>query len=333
MSPKILPKHLSALRRIIQAVFALFCLYAGWRFYHFYEWALGKSDTYVARPPSVEAFLPISALMGLKKLVLTGQYDPIHPAGLTIFIAAITIAFCCRKSFCGWICPVGFSSHLTQALSTKLRSLFHPPYWAMVPGMTLKYLLLFFFIYMIVIKMNIKAIDSFMQAPYNITVDAKMLAFFLVPSRLAGSVLIFLLISSFIIKNFWCRFLCPYGAMLGMFALFSPLAIVRNHKLCIDCKRCNKVCPGEIEISSKARISSPECIGCLECIAQCPKRDCLTLCRPGSKKINPFILPVLTMVLFLLFWLGALASGHWHSTIPLEILQKYYQLGLTSPHP
>src|SRR5210317_2140562 len=99
------------LRTLVQAGFTLFCLYTGYRFYLFYLWGTGQSLTYVPRPPSVEAFLPISALVGLKRLVLSGHYDMIHPAGLTIFLAAIFIAILLRKGFCGWICPVGFASN------------------------------------------------------------------------------------------------------------------------------------------------------------------------------------------------------------------------------
>jgi len=70
------PKWIKTLRTIIQAGFALFCLYGGYRYYLFYLWGTGQSSTYVPRPPSVEAFLPISALVGLKRLILSGRYDP-----------------------------------------------------------------------------------------------------------------------------------------------------------------------------------------------------------------------------------------------------------------
>jgi hypothetical protein len=75
---------IARLRFAAQAGFTLFCLYAGYRFYGYYLWMMDQSETFVARPPSVEAFLPISALLGLKRFVLTGRWDEIHPAGLTI---------------------------------------------------------------------------------------------------------------------------------------------------------------------------------------------------------------------------------------------------------
>ena len=98
----------SRIRTMIQTGFALFCLFVGYRFYQFYSWMIGQSETYTPRPASVEAFLPIGALLGLKRLLLTGKWDEVHPAGLTIFISAIILAIFLRKGFCGWICPDRF---------------------------------------------------------------------------------------------------------------------------------------------------------------------------------------------------------------------------------
>lgn len=120
-------KYLPSIRRTVQAGFTLFCLYAGWQFYWFYQWAIGASATYVARPPAVEGFLPISALVSLKRLVLTHQYDPIHPAGLTIFLAALSLGLLLRKGFCGWICPVGFASNLAELAGRRLKVNITPP--------------------------------------------------------------------------------------------------------------------------------------------------------------------------------------------------------------
>lgn len=278
-------QHLSPLRKLIQGGFIIFCLWMGYRFYLFYLWAIGKSEIYVPRPPSVEGFLPISALMGLKRFVLTGNYDVIHPAGLTIFIAALAIAFLLRKGFCGWICPVGFVSNLAELAGKKIKSLFRTPVWIDYPLISLKYILLGFFCYLILWKMGIKALEGFIQTPYNMAADAKMLLFFLDPTKLSLWILASLVIISFFQRNFWCRYLCPYGALLGILAIASPFQVKRDKTTCIDCQKCDKICPSAIRVSSKNSVRTPECIGCLECLAVCPQKDCLTLTAlPGQKK-------------------------------------------------
>jgi polyferredoxin len=327
------PKWIKTLRSLIQAGFALFCLYAGYRFYLFYLWGTGQSSTYVTRPPSVEAFLPISALVGLKRLVLSGHYDMVHPAGLTIFLAAICIAILLRKGFCGWICPVGFASNLAEKTGKKLKILWKPPIWLDLPLLSLKYLLLFFFLYLIAWKMTLKQIESFHTSPYNLAVDAKMLLFFLAPSNLSAGIMFFLVFISFFIRNFWCRYLCPYGALLGLLALVSPFQVKRDEEACIDCKKCEKTCPASITLTSKKTIRTAECIGCTECVSICPVDDCLTLSVPGRKKNSILLLPAAVLSSFLLFYAVALINGLWYSEVPPEVMKKFYSIIADLPHP
>lgn len=223
--------RISKLRIFIQSVFALLCLGAGYQFFHFYLWAVGKSDVYVPRPPSVEGFLPISALLGLKRFVLTGRYDDVHPAGLTIFLAALTIALLLRKGFCGWICPVGFASNLIEKGGKKIQFIQHLPPWLDLPLRSIKYFLLAFFCYVILWKMDLSAVEAFIYSPYNKIVDGKMLLLFLEPSKLTLQVLVALILISFVLRNFWCRYLCPYGALLGLLGFISPAQVKRKPEL------------------------------------------------------------------------------------------------------
>jgi polyferredoxin len=100
---------LSNLRRAVQALFFLYIVGIGVRFIIYLN-ALNSGDMSASKPFGVEGFLPISALLGLKQLVLTFTYDRVHPAGLTIFIAIIVMSIVLKKSFCSHICPVGFIS-------------------------------------------------------------------------------------------------------------------------------------------------------------------------------------------------------------------------------
>lgn len=328
------PQRLGRIRRLVQTGFFLFILYAGCRFYLFYLWATGKATDFISRPPSVEGFLPISALVSLKRLVLTGNYDSIHPAGLTIFLAALAIGFLLRKGFCAWICPVGFVSNLAESVGKRLRVLVTPPVWLDYPLLSLKFLLLGFFVYIILWKMDLAAIEDFMATPYNLVVDAKMLLFFLAPSSLSLWIMIFLVVISFFIRNFWCRYLCPYGALLGVLAWFGPVFVQRNSEHCIDCHKCDKVCPGSIKVSRKTAVRNPECIGCGECVAVCPAKDCLKLSAVARKSLPLISLPLAVVGLFLVFWLAAVLSGHWQSSVPPALLKALYMSDInTVAHP
>ena len=327
------PRRLGRLRLLVQGSFFLYTLFIGLRFTLFYQWSLGQSEHYVARPPGVEGFLPISALLGLKSLALTGLYDHIHPAGLTIFLAALLIGLLMRKGFCGWICPVGFVSNLVERAGRWLKLQRRLPAWIAWELHGVKYLLLAFFCYIILWRMTLPQITAFQSAPYNLAADAKMLLFFLAPSRLVTVVMLCLVATSFVIPNFWCRFLCPYGALLGLLALIGPLKIQRDTATCINCQRCERACPGAIRIASKPRVLANECVGCLECVAACPVPECLTVRAGLSHKVSPLLLPAAVVTLFLLCFVVALATGHWHSSVPPAELSKHYSQINNLPHP
>jgi polyferredoxin len=335
------PKNASArvrvdfhtMRLVVQSAFLLTCLYSGYRFYQFYLWAIGSSTTYVARPPSVEGFLPISGLVSLKRFLLSGVYDPIHPAALTLFIAALLIAFFARKGFCGWICPVGFVSHLAERVSRRLKILRRPPNWLDYPLLSLKYLLLAFFSWLILVQMDLAAIEAFANAPYNLVVDARMLLFFIAPTATTIWVMSFLVIASFFLRNFWCRYLCPYGALMGIFSWFGPLRVNRDEQSCINCKKCEKVCPGSIRVSEQSVVTSPECLGCLECVAACPVDNCLQIATYRRRKLPAWLVPLGVLAIFFLAWAVANATGHWQTAVPPEIFKIFYPIAVKMGHP
>ena len=113
------PLSSARLHRLIQLGFFLFLSWVAWRLYEYAQGVSGNG-AFVPRPAAAEAFLPLSALLGLKRFLLTGQYDPIHPAGLTILLVALCTAILCRRGFCGYLCPVGWLSGLLARLGTRL---------------------------------------------------------------------------------------------------------------------------------------------------------------------------------------------------------------------
>ena len=327
-------------RRYIQLTFVAVFLYAGWEFYRYYLWATGASPDFHPRPPAAEAFLPISALVGLKRLFIGNGFDPVHPAGLTIFIAALVIAFLARKSFCGYLCPVGWFCGQIDRLGARL---LNPLGISRRPGKIVsmlislpKYLLLGLLLWSILVGMNPQAVEGFLFSSYNKIADSKMLLFFLEPSFNTLVALGVLLLGSFLVQGFWCRGFCPYGALLGLFSWLSPLAVWRDKQKCTYCRRCLRACPARIPVHEARRVSSPECQGCLECVSACPEPDCLTV-RAGygnkAARVSNRFIPLLCLALLLLFIAGAKATDHWQSKVPPMELKMYHHSLRAVGHP
>ncbi len=310
-------------RRLIQAGFAAACVLAGWRLHLFLLWARGESADFVPRPPLAEGFLPISALLGLKKLLSSGQWDLIHPAGLAIFLAALATALLARKGFCGYVCPVGLLSNGLEKLGRKLGTLRRPPRWIDWPLMAVKYGFLGFFLYSI-LGMSLPQVDAFLISPYNLTADARMLSFFQDISRLGMVVLAALVLGSLLVPNLWCRNLCPYGALLGLLALASPMAVRRDTDACSGCRRCARACPMAIRVHSTVRVNSPECMGCLSCVQAC-KDGCLSASL-GRRRLPWMALGLIALLIMLAAWLLADAAGVWQSPIPANMSRMFYSM-------
>lgn len=275
------------LRRGFQIAFLLLNATLGGIFYlwvrHF---EAGANTRAVSRPPGVEGWLPIAGMMNFKYWLVTGHVPAIHPAAMFLLVTFLSIAFLFRKAFCSWLCPVGtISEYLWRAGRKLFRRNFALPRWTDIPLRGLKYLLLGFFLWA-VSSMSASAIAAFMRSPYGIIADVKMLNFFRHIGEAGLMVLGVLVLSSVLVQNFWCRYLCPYGAVLGIAGFLSPLRIRRNASACIDCSKCAKACPSLLPVNQLVSIKSAECTGCMECVAVCPAQGALRIGYPETGKTS-----------------------------------------------
>jgi polyferredoxin len=308
-------------RITVQWGFLLFMLYLGVQFYRFVlHFRTGGAAPFVPRPDGVEGFLPISALLSLKDWIATGSINGIHPAGLVIFLAVIGVSWLLKRSFCSWICPVGTLSELLWKTGFRIfRQNVRPPRWLDLLLRGVKYLLLLFFLWSVIVMMSPSQVAEFITSDYNKTADVRLLDFFLHPSGTALVVIGLLLVASLPVRNPFCRFLCPYGALVGLLSTLSPVKVTRERKTCVSCGVCTQVCPAYIPVMQKERVFSEECIGCWRCISHCRAEGALEMKLTGRKVIVSGL--VFALLVVGLFWGGTLvgrATGHWHTEISTQ---------------
>ncbi len=322
------------LRHAFQAGFLLLNLWIGAQFYLFVRyWETGERGVRVPRPPGVEGWLPIAGLMNLKYLLVTGSVPSIHPAGLFLLLAFLTISFVFRKSFCSWLCPIGtLSEWLWQGGRALFKRNLEPPRWLDIPLRSLKYGLLGLFVWVIA-GMSAAALREFLTSPYGLVADVKMLAFFRELTIVGASVLLLLVVLSVLVKNAWCRFLCPYGAMLGLVSSLSPVRIRRDPDACIDCAKCAKACPSALPVDRLLSVKSPECTGCMECVAACPVQGALDLAVTGKRRIPVEAMAAGIALVFLGLVAFAHLTGHWHTSLPDDVYRRLVPKTDSLTHP
>jgi polyferredoxin len=332
-------------RHVVQG---LFLLINGWLGIQFYLWVRyfenGGNGLSVSRPAGVEGWLPIAGLMNTKYLLMTGHVPAIHPAAMYLFIGFMLMSLLLKKAFCSWLCPVGTFSEFLWKLGRRVfgRNL-RLPRWFDIPLRGLKYLLLAMFV-AVIGAMSAEALDGFMATPYGLVADVKMLNFFRDISLTAAVVIGLLMLLSMLVQNFWCRYLCPYGALMGLTSLLSPVKIRRDKDACIDCAKCAKACPSGLAVDKLVQIRTVECTACMECVSVCPAENALQLALPPrqattaaerwrKRSLRPaLVCGVLAYILFGLV-LFARATNHWQTNMPESVYRQLVPRANQLTHP
>lgn len=314
-------RKVQKLRFYSQLFSAAINIWIGVQFYYWVKYIESKgTGWHVSRPPGVEGWLPIGSLVSLLHLIYSGTISRIHPSGLIIFVTVLATAWLFKKGFCAWVCPVGLISEMLGNVSDRLfRRRIKPPVWLDYILRSMKYIILTFFVWVIIIKMTPADITGFIDTDYNLVTDILMLRFFTDITPFALGVIVALFALSLVVRGFWCRYLCPYGALLGLFNFISPTRIRRSESSCIDCGSCSASCPAFIKVDRVKEVVSDECIGCMACVDSCPVSRTLEIKTVTKKRAVPVLA---WAVLLLVFFWGSLfvakLFGPWQNSISDE---------------
>ena len=86
-----------------------------------------------------------------------------------------------------------------------------------------------------------------------------------------GLIFLVILFLNRIRPRFWCRILCPLGALLGIFSRFSILRLEKDKEKCTECRLCSKTCQGAASPMPGEDWENAECLMCFNCFDSCPE--------------------------------------------------------------
>ncbi|MBN2510589.1 MAG: 4Fe-4S binding protein [Spirochaetales bacterium] len=254
--------------------------------------------------PSVHALCPYGGLESLYSLFSSGSpLDKIYAGTISLFVITIVIAFIFKRGFCGWICPFGGLQELTGLIGKKMMK----RQFAM-PHRLDKYLRY--------VKYGVLAVSAVMAwvtatlwiSPYDPWAAYAHLGEGVIAVWDEFAVgLVFLaltFVGSFFYDRFFCKYLCPMGAFLGIASKVGLAKISRNADTCIDCGLCTKKCPMNIDVAKAEDVRSAECINCQRCVETCPKKGALENRIAGSSGIT--LKPLAVGVGILLLYFGGI---------------------------
>lgn len=265
------------LRRIIQVLF--FILIAGITLNN--KISEAGAGIGLLSNASLHAICPFGGVVSIYKYFVSGTFvRKIHESSFILMWISFILAVGFGPIICSWVCPLGTIQEWIAGLGRKI---FKHRFNNFIPYKYdrflryIRYLVLGWVIYMTAMTGKLVFAD----------VDPYAALYFLWSDEVAIGGLIILamtLAASLLVERPWCKYACPYGAVLGISNLFRIFKIKRNADTCINCNKCSQACPMNIKVADNYIVRNHQCISCMKCSSEevCPVQNTVEL-RIGNR--------------------------------------------------
>jgi len=229
---------------------------------------------------------PVNWFLQLDPLVAIGTILTTHslywPLLWALVVVCMTIIL--GRFFCSWVCPFGSIHHFVGFLGNRKKKAAQKIQLNKYrKAQCVKYLVLIVFLFMAAFPSVGATLQTGLLDPiplvtrsFNLVllpIADKSVNFVSVGGRFyEGAWLIFVLfltavLLNLVIPRFYCRFICPLGALFGVIDRFALWRIGKKQNECVNCRLCEKSCEGGCEPAGNMRIS--ECVLCFNCLDDC----------------------------------------------------------------
>ncbi len=238
---------------------------------------IGITDFRNMKGYEISLFLEIDPLISIATFLTSWTVYK----GLVLSLIIVISTLLLGRFFCSWICPLGILNQWVSHLFNKRRPVDDYRVNAYRTVYRLKYYILALLLVLGVFgSLQIGLLDpiSFVMRSFVLSIFPAIHywsgGLYLKQPLFYGGILIaiiflMILFANRFITRFWCRVICPLGALLGLLSSVSLLRIRRDVVKCTDCQKCLQFCHGGCDPHTSLRIS--ECTVCMNCIESCPE--------------------------------------------------------------
>jgi polyferredoxin len=245
----------------------------------------GKGISFLSNA-SLHAVCPFGGVVTIYQYATSGTFvQKIHESAFILMILGFLLAVLFGPVFCGWICPFGTLQEWIASLGRKIfkRRRFNH----FIPqkiDRILRYTRYIVLIWVIYVTAATGTLIFSSYDPYF-----ALFNFWTGEVAIAGLVILGItLLASLFIERPWCKYACPYGAVLGLSNLIRIFRIQRISSTCRMDGACDITCPMNINVSAKDTVYDHQCISCLECTseARCPVAGTVTFTSKSNKSLS-----------------------------------------------
>lgn len=240
-------------------------------------------------------------ILGSWERTLTMWWPVAVMIGLLGMLVLICVIF--GRALCGWACPIGFTQDMVSKLRNRIGLNPIEPSLNRHERMSIIRFGVLFFVTLIAISIGISLIADetagetyksqwpamAQTAPVCVGCPVPVIRYFVIdilsnqqpnlsdPTHYLQIFVFFLFfIGVFLTPRFWCRYLCPVGALSSSFNKVSLMSVFKDNTKCTKCDVCVDVCPTRVqgvkERDKTGKVGDTGCIYCLECIRACPEK-------------------------------------------------------------
>ncbi|MBN8658473.1 MAG: 4Fe-4S binding protein [Anaerolineae bacterium] len=231
---------------------------------------------------SLHAVCPFGGVETLYTYFSSGLFvQKIHNSSLVLASIVLILSFLFGPVFCGWVCPLGTVQEWVSKIGRKVFKRRFNHFVPLKLDNILRYLRYGVLVWVLYVtatsgRLLFEAYDPYFALFNFWSIEVAWTSL---------TVLGVTLVLSVFVERPWCKYACPYGAVLGLTNLFRVFSIKRAESTCKADGACSIMCPMNIQVDTVKTVRNHQCISCLECTSEaiCPVAKTVLFTSGGVK--------------------------------------------------